>query len=77
MDSTLNIMKGTFASNMLSNLMGKNTFISTIFVFMLSSPIKLKFINISKIYDFFYRFILNYSRLRFTTNAKFTSARNL
>lgn len=67
MDSTLNIMKGTFASNMLSNLMGKNTFLSTIFVFMLSSPIKLKFINISKIYDFFYRFILNYSRLRFTT----------
>lgn len=67
MDSTLNIMKGTFASNMLSNLMGKNTFISTIFVLLLSSPVKLKFIKISKIYDFFYRFILNYSRLRFTT----------
>lgn len=63
----MNIMKGTFASNMLSNLMGKNTFLSTIFVLLLSSPIKLKFINISKIYDFFYRFILNYSRLRFTT----------
>jgi hypothetical protein len=67
MDSTMNIMKGTFASNMLSNLMGKNTFLSTIFIFMLSSPIKLKFINISKIYDFFYRFILNYSKIRLTT----------
>lgn len=63
----MNIMKGNLAGNMLSNVMGKNTLISTVLVFMLSSPIKFKLIKMSQIYDIFYRFILNYSRLKFTT----------